>query len=206
MTPLGRDVLPLVNWRNARSSGSPHHGLDVLPGGLRRQHHAGARRARDVRDGVEVAVEVLERELGVDGHRDDTGKERPEEGENELLAIGDDHRQAIPLAEPTGRQVRTPPLGFGGDLVERAQPLRAVGPDEDETSGGVVRERADGVDERGRDTHGLRGGCSARMGPAQGAFAAPDGDLASAGCVTAYASEARFAVDRRCSYVQRRAT
>ena len=104
MTPFGREVLPHVNWRNARSSatdvrrrarpasprelvdgrrsprsvstlaratGSTYGRVAAVVSSMRR-----ARGARDVRDRVVVAVDVLERELRVDRDRDDAREER----------------------------------------------------------------------------------------------------------------------------------
>jgi sialic acid synthase SpsE len=111
-TPFGRDVLPDVNWRKARSSGvdcdvERHAGAgrrDLVgredpasvstlarTGSTKGRVDAvvrmqlGSRGADDVRDRLVVGLDVLERELRVERHGYDPRHHRPEEREDELL-------------------------------------------------------------------------------------------------------------------------
>jgi len=128
LTPLGREVEPLVNWRKAMSSRPIFSGrrfssdsrmpstattcsragdeactvaeqaLD--PGG--RDECARAALGDDVAGVVEVALELPEAERRVDGDRDDAGAHGAEEAQDEVLGLRKDERDPVALAEAEG--------------------------------------------------------------------------------------------------------
>jgi hypothetical protein len=115
-----------------------------------------------VGESVVIALDVLEREMRVDGNWNETREERAEEGKNELVAVRDDERNSVSLAKPPGGEMPRPSFGLARHLVKRAKALFAVRTDEYEATSTIVHERANGINE-GRGEHSaVEAGCNAR--------------------------------------------
>ena len=175
ITPFGRDVLPLVNCKNPRSSGTTSTvGADASPArsptvtiersvstrakiGIDVQGFVASvvmsmvalrRLSRCARRCVVIPVDVLEAELRIDGDGHDARQDRAQEREHELVAVGNDQREPIALPQAEAREARRAPLGLDGDLVERDEPLGPLGAHEDEATLAIPGEVAHGVGER----------------------------------------------------------
>jgi len=116
----------------AQRRGARRDGIDVLARRRRREEQRRAGRVHDVRDRVVVALDVLERELRRDRHRHDPAHDAAEEGQDELVRIGDGDGDPVALLEAARVKVRRALLGLDSDVAERAEALRAVRPHEDE--------------------------------------------------------------------------
>ena len=125
VTPLGRDVEPLVNWRNATSSRPTFSGLSgsvdsrmpsmattcssagqadcTVPSRrlIFARGHEDARAAlgHDVPGVVEVRLELPEGHRRVDGRGDDAGADRAQKAEDEVVVVREDERDAVALAQ-----------------------------------------------------------------------------------------------------------
>ncbi len=152
VTPLGRDVEPLVNWRNATSSRPIFSGLSgsadsripsmattCSSAGTRRLH--GAEQALDLRGGdedaraalgddvprvVEVRLELPERHRRIDGDGDDAGADGAEKAEDEVVVVREDERDAVALAQAEGLQRAAEAGAHALDGRERERGLARV--------------------------------------------------------------------------------
>jgi hypothetical protein len=135
-----------------RSAGQ--HGLDVLLGRLRGDEQRSSARVGDVRDGVMVALDVLEAELRVHRHGHAARVDRAEKREHELVRVWNDERDAIAPLDASCGKVRAAAGGLLVDRLERAEALASIRPYEHEAFVILVRERLAGLDEGGSNQAG----------------------------------------------------
>jgi hypothetical protein len=126
VTPFGRDVDPLVNWRNAGSSGAILTGLSVSSDSRMPSTATTCSRAalgHDVSRVVEIGLELPETDRWIDGHGDDARPERAEEAEDEVFVRRQDERDAVALTE--AERLESPPVAAARPL-ERGEGERSL--------------------------------------------------------------------------------